>query len=208
MMNNYELLHKQKYLQLNNLCDVEKYIIDPKDVPFQSYSKDFKFNITHDEDNQVPGSSSHYNDPKYKSLQFEIKNKLQDILGKRLYKTYYYDRIYYQGQALFPHFDRPSCEVSITMHLSSNISKPWPLGFVDENGKEKYVEMNSGDAILYLGCDVEHFRNPLKSRYGKRQQFIRNLLKKKDDTYYHQIFFHYVYSDGKFSHFANDTSNK
>ncbi len=204
MKSQKELFYENGYLLLKNLSNVEKY--QSIEVPYKEYSQDFVRGSIVEKEHQVPGSTAHYRDPQYKELYYEVKNKIEDVLESKLYTTYYYDRFYYANQCLFPHTDRPACEISVTMHLSSNINYLWPLGFTDPKTlEEKYVTMNPGDATLYLGCDIEHFRNSLKSRYNRRQQLVRKLLRKKDDTYYHQIFFHYVLESGKYSHYAGDS---
>ena len=51
---------------------------------------------------------------------------------------------------------------------------------------------------------IEHWRNKLESRYNKYQRYFRKLTKKGDDTYHHQIFFHYVSAQGENVHHAFD----
>ena len=66
--------------------------------------------------------------------------------------------------------------------------------------------MKNGDMVIYKGCEREHWREPLESKYGKVKKFINNFQKKEDDTYHHQIFFHYVNAQGPFVHHAYDTA--
>ena len=47
--------------------------------------------------------------------------KLEKELGRKLYNTYYYDRFYFPGQALTRHADRDACEISVTVHVSTNL---------------------------------------------------------------------------------------
>ena len=47
--------------------------------------------------------------------------KLEEALGRKLYNTYYYDRFYYPGQALSLHADRDACEISVSIHISTNL---------------------------------------------------------------------------------------
>ena len=44
----------------------------------------------------------------------------------------------------------------------------------------------------------------MKSNYNILQNKINKLKKKEDDTYLHQIFFHYVDAQGPFVHYAYD----
>ena len=47
--------------------------------------------------------------------------KLEEIIGRKLYNTYYYDRYYYPGQELTKHADRDACEISVSVHVSTNL---------------------------------------------------------------------------------------
>ena len=64
-------------------------------------------------------------------------------------------------------------------------------------GEEKFVQLNPGDAIVYKGIQIPHWRDPLPSRHDKKNST------QNDDTYYHQVFFHYVLQDGNYVQFAN-----
>ena len=44
----------------------------------------------------------------------------------------------------------------------------------------------------------------MKSNYNKLQNKFRTFRKKEDDTYLHQIFFHYVDAQGPYVHYAYD----
>jgi hypothetical protein len=160
---------------------------------------------------QVPGSLARYNIPQYKELHFQIKKTLEELFDVTLQPTYYYDRFYFVGQELKRHRDRPACEISVTLQVSSNRDQPWPICIEachkenpGCNGNEASLEMEDGDVMVYMGCEREHWRDPLPSRYGKRQRVWRKLRGKDDDTYHHQIFFHYVNSDGPYVHHAFD----
>ena len=153
---------------------------------------------------QVNGSLARYNHPKYKYAHSQIRLKLQKILGKELYNTYFYDRFYWKSQKLYRHTDRDACEISLTYQISSNSKKPWPIYFETPQGEEKYVELQDGDAVLYKGCERDHWREPLPSRYNIIQKFKRRVKNLPDDTYHHQVFFHYCLANGTRVHCAND----
>ena len=142
---------------------------------------------------QVPGSTSRYYYPAYKYAHSQIRLKLEKAIGKRLYNTYYYDRFYKPGQELSIHVDRPACEISVTVHVGSNCSKPWPIWIRTPQDQDTSVLLKPGDGMVYKGCECPHWRNPLerefsKTWYGRSQEV--------PDRYYHQIFFHYVLADG------------
>ena len=168
-----------------------------------NYQRADKFTYVPDE-KQVNGSLARYNVPMYKQLHYLVRKEVEKSLGMDLLPTYFYDRFYYVGQQLKRHSDRPACEVSVTLQISTNSENPWPIWFNRPDGSDGYVVMKNGDAAVYKGCEREHWRDPLESRYNRMQRRIRKVRKMQDDTYHHQIFLHYVNSQGPFVHFAND----
>ena len=163
---------------------------------------------------QEEGSLSRYWHPQYRTIHNGIRKRLEKEIGRKLYNSYYYDRYYFEGQELSKHADRDACEISVTVHIRTNLPddyKDWPIWiktpdtFTDKNktavlvpGEERSVVLNAGDGMIYKGCERPHWRDPLI--VPKKRWF------KKDDTeyYYHQIFFHYVLQDGRRSHCAWD----
>ncbi len=160
-----------------------------------------EFNPT---EHQVNGSYSVYNNPNYRNLHRLIKQSLQNILNIDLHPTYFYERFYYAGQELVKHTDRPECEISVTLQVSSNSDESWPIYFMCPDSTTKTVSMKNGDAVIYKGCDIPHWREPLKSKYSKLQRKWKNFRKVDDDTYHHQVFFHYINAQGPYVHHAFD----
>ena len=79
---------------------------------------------------QVEGSTSRYWHPQYRAIHSGIRMKLEEIIGRKLYNTYYYDRYYYPGQELTRHADRDACEISVSVHVSTNLEgkdADWPF---------------------------------------------------------------------------------
>ena len=166
---------------------------------------------------QVEGSTSRYWYPPYRYVHSQIRLKIEKIIGRKLYNTYYYDRFYNPGQALAKHTDRPACEISVTLHVSTNLEGDdanWPIHiktpdtYVDKTkqqilipGEKRSAILNPGDAMIYKGCERPHWRDPMPKPKKKRFQ------KERTDYYYHQIFFHYVLQDGLRAEFAWDNGN-
>lgn len=201
-----EFFEKYGYMVIRGIWDPKEFQEEPPKERGQInyYGKVDKFSHIPLEQ-QVNGSLARYSHPKYKYAHSQIRLKLQQILGQELYNTYYYDRFYFQGQRLYRHTDRDACEISLTYQISSN-AEPWGICFETPAGEEKYVLLQDGDAVLYKGCERDHWREPLKSKYNKIQRVIRKFKKQPDDTYHHQIFFHYVLANGTRAHCANDMS--
>jgi len=213
-MSKNEFFEKNGYLYVPGLVVDPENLFDPPPVDENgkrisgqmNYVRKDKINFIPDE-HQVPGSLARYNIPTYKELHYLVRKQIEKRLEMDLLPTYFYDRFYYVGQQLKRHSDRPACEVSVTLQISTNGKEPWPIWFERPDGSETYVLMKNGDAVIYKGCEREHWRDPLQSRYAKWENKWRTFRKQKDDTYHHQIFLHYVNAQGPFVHHANDRAN-
>ena len=130
------------------------------------------------DDNQCPSSVSWYS--LHTELLEDCCEKMEEITGLELTPTYDYCRIYPKGETLRRHSDRPSCQVSVTLNLR-NKGGLWAFHW--EGGS---VEMEAGDAVVYRGCDVEHWReaNPAEE--------------------VHQVFLHYVDANGEYADHGNE----
>lgn len=110
---------------------------------------------------------------------------LSKAINCELYPTYSYLRIYQKGADLEKHQDRPSCEVSATVPLSYDSPKIWPV-FIETRNTVISVELEPGDALIYKGIDVPHWREAFE---GERQV---------------QVFLHYVKQNGDYSEYKFD----
>ena len=166
---------------------------------------------------QVEGSTARYWHPQYRTIHSGVRRKLEKILGRKLYNTYYYDRYYFPGQVLTNRADRDACEISVSIHISTNLPEDmkWPIWiktpdtYTNESksdilvpGEERSVVLDPGDGMIYKGCERPHWRDPMPSpKVRKRDRWLR---RRQPEYYYHQIFFHYVLQDGERSHCAGD----
>ena len=85
------------------------------------------------------------------------------------------------GCVLKDHSDRPSCEISVTACVHK--TGKWPIHM-----EGNWFEVEEGDAILYLGCEIPHGRKKFKSDACA------------------QIFFHYVDQNGPYAHHQDDSA--
>ena len=116
--------------------------------------------------------------------------------GLELIPTYSYTRVYEKGNILRRHKDRPSCEVSTTVHLGGD---PWPI-YMDTTGSDNIlsgsetttiikpgapkgtrIDLKVGDMLIYAGCDFEHWREPFEGKVCS------------------QVFLHYNHAHGPFA---------
>lgn len=113
------------------------------------------------------------------ALLLQCRTRLEIAVGRALTPSYAYWRIYLPGAALPRHFDRDACEVSASLAIAGLPAEPgWPLHVRDLQGEEAGYALRPGDAIIYQGCRVQHWREPFT---GERQ---------------YQVFLHYVLEDG------------
>ena len=206
-----EFFDTNGYLIIKNLCDPEKLFHSvPKERGLFNWKGSDKLDkFTYQEvETQVSGSLARYWHPQYRKIHSEIRLILEQVIGRKLYNTYYYDRFYFPGQELKKHTDRPACEISVTIHVSTNIKESWPIWiktpdtFEDKtmkiaNGENRFVHLEAGDGMVYKGCERPHWRDPMPG-------LLESKINKDESLYYHQIFFHYVLQDGIRAHHAWD----
>ena len=161
----------------------------------------YENNITYDNgmlgtwtDQQIPNTYSHYADHVMETLLMKTLPVMQKETGLQLVPTYSYARAYKKGDILKRHKDRPSCEISTTIHLGGD---QWSI-FIDPTGSnnviDEYknihkpdapqgvkVDLDIGDMLVYSGCELEHWR----------EQFQGNVCV--------QVFLHYNHVNGQFA---------
>ena len=214
-----EFFERNGYLIIKNLCDPKKLFHPVPELRGQlNYKSKDLDDFTHIEvEGQVEGSIARYWHPQYRDVHTKIRLILEQAIGRKLYNTYYYDRFYFPGQALTIHADRPACEISVSVHVSTNIEENWPIWiktpdiFTDSSkmeliskGENRSVDLGPGDGMVYKGCERPHWRDPMpgliETALAKAKGYQVHSL------YYHQIFFHYVLQDGIRAHHAWDMS--
>lgn len=109
-------------------------------------------------------------------LLCEKVNEISNLIGEAVLPTYSFCMVYGPESQLIRHLDRPACEISLTVHLDGDAE--WPIYIKKPSGEAVPFKLNPGDAVIYLGCTAEHWR----------EKFI--------GQYYSQVFLHYVRSKG------------
>jgi alkylated DNA repair dioxygenase AlkB len=167
---------------------VERNFLD--EITVKTISRYFENKINRGEwkldPNDPVSGYSYYADPMIEILLKDSTEVVEKIVGEELYPTYSFSRVYRPGETLTPHIDRPSCEVSLTINVA-NVGANSPI-YMKYPGKEanKYL-LNPGDAVIYQGCIVQHWRDTLK-----------------EDQLTVQFMLHYVKKNGRFSNFKFD----
>jgi len=126
------------------------------------------------------GDTYFYGDPTMESLMLSKQKQIEEESGKKLLPTYSFWRMYTNLAELKKHIDRKSCEISVTVYIASD-GTSWPIYMEGTS-----IELNPGDAIIYLGCELEHWRDMFQG------------------DWHAQCFLHYVDADGVNKSFAKD----
>jgi len=107
-----------------------------------------------------PSQYHSYADPLAEVVLQQVTDKIEEATGKKLHPTYSFSRIYLKGDELTPHTDRPSCEISATINIAT-VGNHWPIWMKPPNDEAFKVELNPGDAVIYKGCEVVHWRDKM-----------------------------------------------
>lgn len=137
-------------------------------------------------DGQCPLSHAEYAAPVAEALLVLLHPVMQAVTGLSLLPTYSYSRIYRPNDILTAHRDRPACEVSCTLHVGRfGVDESWPI-FIEGTS----ILQDIGDAVVYRGCDVTHWRDEWIAPKG---------------SLYGQVFLHYVDENGPYAEWQFDT---
>jgi len=115
------------------------------------------------------------------------RSRLESTIGSELVENYAYWRRYNRGSILRRHKDRTGCEITVTVTVATPPgTEAWPIMLTDFEGQTLSLTLPPGAAVMFLGSQVEHWRDPLEAEWQK------------------QLFLHYVVKDGEFKDFAYD----
>ena len=193
----------KKYIVIRNAISYElanfayNYLLLKREAVAWMYQNNYisKFTPGHGtwEDKQIPNTYSIYGDTFMETLMMKVLPIMQQRTYMNLIPCYTYTRVYKKGDILKRHSDRPSCEISTTLHLGGD---PWPI-FLDPTGQKTVIDeekqiikpnahkgisidLDVGDMLVYSGCELEHWREPFEGKTCA------------------QVFLHYNNIDGPF----------
>ena len=163
------------------------------------YSNQKEFNS-----DQTSSLIGHHGDYLMETLMDMSTPVIEQNVGKKLWPTYSYFRIYDRGSDLKVHIDRESCEYTVALCLGAEPNdQPYEIfiGEQDENSDYKYYNGNNelkryridhkfpmvpNNAVIFKGMDKIHWRE-----ICKHDHFIT-------------VFLHYVDQDGPYKEFKFD----
>jgi len=115
-------------------------------------------------DEQVSRRFAAHNEDVARFMHRQLTYAISDISRAALKPSYAYFVSYMNGAELEKHVDRKQCEYSITTCIDASPEpedeSPWPIELEVEQGTAK-VYQSIGDALLYRGCSVAHWRERL-----------------------------------------------
>ncbi len=140
-------------------------------------------------DSQVPNAKAVLDhEYMFETLQERLWPVAEQVMGEELIPTYAYARLYGNGDELAKHVDRPACEVSLTLQLGRSHHYAWPIFM----GGVRF-DLAEGDAVLYPGCEVEHWREPCAG---------------PDGYFSGQVFLHFVRKNGPHASEVGDNQHR
>jgi hypothetical protein len=164
-------------LEQNNFLFVPNFISQEHAQVLQKQFIELEQTGQYSKDNQAPNSPAVYNFKPFLELLCQKTNEVTSLIEEQVLPTYTYARIYKNGEVLARHRDRPACEISLTVNIGGDA--PWGISIQKPSSEEIDLNLNTGDAMLYLGCIADHWRSTPFSGQN-----------------YSQVFLHYVRSNG------------
>ena len=167
------LFKKHKYLVIRNAISFElanfafNYFLMKRDATKWMHDNNYVSEFTPGfgtwKDEQIPNTFSCYGDTFMETLMMKVLPVMEKHTALKLLPTYSYTRAYKKGDELKRHKDRPSCQISTTLHLGGN---EWPI-YIDPTGGDNVptgnqVDLKIGDMLVYSGCELEHWREPFE----------------------------------------------
>ena len=167
------LFKEHKYLVIRNAISFElanfafNYFLMKRDATEWMHKNNYVSEFTPGfgtwKDEQVPNTYSVYGDTFMETLMMKVLPVMEKHTTLKLLPTYTYTRAYKKGDILHRHKDRPSCQISTTLHLGGN---EWPI-YIDPTGGDNVptgirVDLKIGDMLVYSGCELEHWREAFK----------------------------------------------
>lgn len=172
----------------NNFIYIPNFIATDRAMELANKFSNFCITNNLEGDTQAENSHTAYNYIDFLELLCEKTPEISKFIGEPVLPTYTYARVYKEGSDLKHHVDRDACEISLTLHLAGDTD--WPIYIAKPNGEEVKVSLKSGDAMLYLGCDADHWRETFQG------------------SQYVQVFLHYVRSRGDRNYAFFDNRDK
>jgi hypothetical protein len=180
-MTNSSVFDEVKYARIDNFID--KTTIE---IISQYMENAIRRGIWTEDKNSKSTLYSYYADPLTEVLLIKCKELVEVTTEKELLPTYSCSGIYQLGDKLENHRDHEACEISVIVHVASK-GKLSPVYTKYKNKTEQHI-LNPGDALIYMGREVDCWIKPLV-----------------EGQLHVQFMLHYVDKNGPFSAYEKDT---
>jgi hypothetical protein len=101
---------------------------------------------------------------------------VRDLIPEPIKPSYSYLGFYLSGAVLGRHVDREQCEYTISFALSAEpstaVEDAWPLYAELESGEEFKALLAPGDALVFKGRELPHYRHPLADGRSSQSIFL------------------------------------
>ena len=133
-----------------------------------------------------------YDDPLFVEVHEFLQIHLSELLGINLLKSFSSVRYYPKGEILEKHIDREAAELVLSLTIDFKGNQKWPIYLEAEsiNSPTHKIQLGIGDAVLFRGCKLFHWREPLENEWQI------------------QAFFFFVDAEGQYKEHAGDMINK
>ncbi|MET0647801.1 MAG: hypothetical protein ABW208_14390 [Pyrinomonadaceae bacterium] len=114
-----------------------------------------------------------HNEPVARFVHQQINALINQIVPAPVKPSYCYLSVYQPGAVLPRHIDRPQCVWNLSLLIDNDpdvqIDDAWPI-YLEVEGEAREVRLDLGDAVLYRGTEIPHWREALPE--GQRSTLI------------------------------------
>jgi len=164
------------------------------------FSNQKKFNI----DSQSNSLVSSHGDNLMETIMDMSTPIIEQNVGKKLWPTYSYLRVYDKGSDLKIHKDRPSCEYSVALCLGADpINQPYEIFVGEEDNQSDYKYYNNKGE--YKRYRIEH-KFPMVPNNALIFQGMEKIHWRETCNHDHfiTVFLHYVDQEGPYKEYKFD----
>jgi len=171
-----KLFHDKKYVSV-------RAVIPPKMLPSlkQYYRKLIDEGFVPLSDVPTENRYVAHNERLARLLHKKLSGFVTQIVGEPIKPSYVYLGSYRSGAILKKHTDREQCEFSISLLLDyqpqTHNASPWPLYLETDNKRSVAIYQSPGDALVYKGRELPHFRNKLPRGHSSTSLFFHYVRK-------------------------------
>lgn len=114
-----------------------------------------------------------HNDFVTRKIQFQTEEIIEKIIGKKIKKGFTSFLQYDDCAELTKHLDRDQATYTLSIQLqylneTTPVENQWPIFIDDKNGQTISYQAKNGQAVLFKGNELIHYREKLKKGHNCR----------------------------------------